>query len=500
MTISASLPLGAPDLQQSGEFSSATNATNPGGDFSALLFLIVAKPQPPNLSAPGEPQLDARGNDPVAFDAQAVSVQRQEPLALHSVFADMEETPRETLAPTNQVQFLIAGGEELPSEIAPRVPAQFGEKVAAVESDAAAPMEGNRLSPSVSSKAGQHWTDGTQPGNSPVREGQQESNPSSRQNLTINGDPDTSVAPELKIISGSPGAQDQKTANVLIDSSSDTPTLAAPAKDFAIGQTPPAAAPATRPNADSFLSPWAHSPLKDIASDTRPDGSITNPGSNKINGNLESAVSVPKVLGGSDQNPGSEFDDHGGKIFSDASASHDHSDPHSDSTVIFPSIGTANAENPRATDAKAPLSRPPVIDQLAGGIAANVRQSKHEAVIALDPPELGSVKINLTLDGGKVQIHIIAEAHESRNLIENHLPELKQALQIHRLDLVDARVDGGNWHATTGDLMHGFQHEPEGRQQWGWNSGNTSQSPSERAEIQRPDTAPLSSGRVSMWA
>jgi flagellar hook-length control protein FliK len=141
-----------------------------------------------------------------------------------------------------------------------------------------------------------------------------------------------------------------------------------------------------------------------------------------------------------------------------------------------------------------------LIDQVADGIAANVRQNRHEAVISLDPPELGSLKINLSLDGGKVQIHIIAEAHESKSLIENHLPELKQALQFHRLDLADVRVDSGSWNGTTGDLTHGFQRQSSGRDQSGWNSENPSHPATTTPEIQTSHGSPEPRGRISMWA
>ncbi len=520
MTISPSLPLGVSDLEQSGELSSAKNTASPGDDFSVLLFLILGTPQLQNVSVQGDPQLASEERSAVVFDAQGtvaqseevisaggqtVSIQVQEPLvpdSNNSVSADTQEISGATRAPINQIQFLMAALEEPSSVVAPGVPAQPGGKLAAVESGSAAALaEGNLLNLSVLSAPGQNVAAGAEQGSAPARIDQKELNSLSRQNPTVDRHPGISSIADPITVSETSGPRDQKTANVPIDNGPDKTILAAPATDFAVRQTPLTQATIAKPNSTPFLSPLTDHEIKDAQFDTPPDISMTNSGSNKINGNLESAASVPKALGAGNQNAAFAFDDHGEQTFSEASrGSHDHSTQLSNSSVIFPSIGMPTEESPKSADTKSAVSWPPVMDQVAGGIAANLRQNKHEAVIALDPPELGSLKINLTLDGGKVQVHIIAESHESRNLIENHLSELKQALQVHSLDLVDARVDGGSWNGTTGDLMHGFQHQPNGRQQSGWNSGNPSRPQNERAEIQRPDTALPSSGRVSMWA
>jgi len=253
---------------------------------------------------------------------------------------------------------------------------------------------------------------------------------------------------------------------------------------------------------DSGVASQTLSPVtKDVKLDKSSDLSsgMENSSQEKTNGEFEFLVHEPKISGDQKQNLASAFDDHGSKTFDPIpEGSRDHSTQPANLSTPFPSIAMHNVDSPKNGEpSPSPL---PLMDQVAGEIANSVRQNKHEAVLTLDPPELGSLKINLSLDGGKVQVHIIAEAHESRSLIENHLPELKQALQLHRLDLVDARVENGGWNATTGDLTHGFQHGPGNRQESGANFGGPSQPESEPTETQEPENDQPAVGRVSMWA
>jgi hypothetical protein len=109
------------------------------------------------------------------------------------------------------------------------------------------------------------------------------------------------------------------------------------------------------------------------------------------------------------------------------------------------------------------------VERIAGEIVRHVQINKREAILHLDPPELGRIKIDLHLNGDKLQAHIFTEAGEARSMIENHIQELRQALQANNLELVDVRVQGG-WHGGAGDAMHGFlqqqQHQPAAQQEW----------------------------------
>jgi flagellar hook-length control protein FliK len=142
----------------------------------------------------------------------------------------------------------------------------------------------------------------------------------------------------------------------------------------------------------------------------------------------------------------------------------------------------------------------PVVERVAGEMAGRIKLNKQDAIIQLDPPELGKIKIDLHVDGDKLQARIFTEGHESQSLIENHLQELRQALQANNLDLVDVRVQGG-WHGATGDAMHSFpqqQQQPSPQQEWGWASGNIADGDAVEAQLSKAST--LDKGRVSMWA
>jgi hypothetical protein len=85
------------------------------------------------------------------------------------------------------------------------------------------------------------------------------------------------------------------------------------------------------------------------------------------------------------------------------------------------------------------------IERLAAEISTHVRQNRHEVTMRLEPPELGNLRIELSLDGDRLQARVTAEIADAGNLIQTHLPELRQALQAHKLDLVNVQVDLGGW-------------------------------------------------------
>jgi flagellar hook-length control protein FliK len=141
----------------------------------------------------------------------------------------------------------------------------------------------------------------------------------------------------------------------------------------------------------------------------------------------------------------------------------------------------------------------PVIGHVANEIAGHLRINQHEAIIQLDPPDLGKIKIDLHVQGDKLQAHIIAEGHESHALIENHLHELRQALQAQSLDVVDVRVSQGGL-GGGGDPTAGFRQQPNGGEETAWNSANSAAAAGERGDSRTQNGTPAASGRVSVWA
>jgi flagellar hook-length control protein FliK len=140
----------------------------------------------------------------------------------------------------------------------------------------------------------------------------------------------------------------------------------------------------------------------------------------------------------------------------------------------------------------------PLVDRLAEEISSHLRIGKNEAVLQLDPPELGRIKIDLRMEDGRLHARIVAEGQDSKALIEAHLPDLRQALVAGKIEVADVRISQGNW-SGAGDLGQGLQQQQRGRQETG-PGFDTAATGSQEGKERRPQTSPRESGRVSMWA
>jgi Flagellar hook-length control protein FliK len=154
---------------------------------------------------------------------------------------------------------------------------------------------------------------------------------------------------------------------------------------------------------------------------------------------------------------------------------------------------------PTEPAAEATLRRS-VVEQVAGEINGHIRIGKTQAVIQLDPPELGRLKIALHVDGKKLEARIITENHQSRALIESHLHELRQALGENRLELVDVRVDGVGWGGAHTGGREQARQEANGGSQPGSSPARPARDGSDEREPVRRQFSAHESGRVSMWA
>ncbi len=141
------------------------------------------------------------------------------------------------------------------------------------------------------------------------------------------------------------------------------------------------------------------------------------------------------------------------------------------------------------------------IERLAAEISNHARQGlhdRHEVSMRLEPPELGGLKIELSLDGDRLQARITAEVAETGGLIQTHLSELRQALQAHSLDLVNVQVDLGAWSGLSSGLDQGPHPESEGRKHWPGMPALVAANEGEASE--HAGAAFISRGAVSVWA
>ena len=145
------------------------------------------------------------------------------------------------------------------------------------------------------------------------------------------------------------------------------------------------------------------------------------------------------------------------------------------------------------------INWPPVIDLVVGEINGQAQIGKQEAVLRLDPPELGKLRIDLYLDSDRLAARILTETQDARTLIEAHLPELRQALAESRVELVDVRIDTGSWTDSRGGGQQGARQETSGSLQTAHDS-NSVPGDSEKNERARQTQKVVEGGRVSMWA
>lgn len=169
----------------------------------------------------------------------------------------------------------------------------------------------------------------------------------------------------------------------------------------------------------------------------------------------------------------------------------------SGATIVTPDP-TARSEQAQNRDTAEP-SAWRTVERLAGDIVSRLRIGAREAIIQLEPQGFGSIKIDLRMDGDKLHARIVADAHEARALLENHLPELRQALQASGVDLADVRVFHGGGSGASGNFSQSFQQTPHGRQEQGLPFGNRADAAPDAAHS---PTAPVArdNGRVSIRA
>ncbi|AQS38895.1 Flagellar hook-length control protein FliK [Shewanella psychrophila] len=86
-----------------------------------------------------------------------------------------------------------------------------------------------------------------------------------------------------------------------------------------------------------------------------------------------------------------------------------------------------------------------------------VSQGIQHAEIRLDPPELGSLMIRIQVQGDQTQVHFQVAQHQTRDIVEQALPRLKELLAEQGLQLSDSQVsqrDSGKDQGETGHSEH----------------------------------------------
>jgi hypothetical protein len=114
------------------------------------------------------------------------------------------------------------------------------------------------------------------------------------------------------------------------------------------------------------------------------------------------------------------------------------------SQSTFVSRNDGNGMHVNSSSAGDQIERAHVARQLEQGITDAVRMNRNKAVLHLNPPELGSVKIRLSVYGGhEIKAVFITDNPDTRHLIESSLGTLKTQLVESGYALGSASVDVG---------------------------------------------------------
>ena len=86
-----------------------------------------------------------------------------------------------------------------------------------------------------------------------------------------------------------------------------------------------------------------------------------------------------------------------------------------------------------------------IINQIINKVSLRSNGSQSEIKIRLDPPSLGTIRMNVTTAGDSVRTVVIAESHAVKQIIENNLAQLKDSMQSQGLKVDSFTVlVGGN--------------------------------------------------------
>ena len=91
-------------------------------------------------------------------------------------------------------------------------------------------------------------------------------------------------------------------------------------------------------------------------------------------------------------------------------------------------------------------------------LVAMLGESRQEAMIRLDPPELGAVGVRLVVEDSAVSVQFNSAVPQVRELLEAQADRLRHALESQGLDLVDVNVGGDGAQGQLADQSSGGQN------------------------------------------
>jgi flagellar hook-length control protein FliK len=81
-----------------------------------------------------------------------------------------------------------------------------------------------------------------------------------------------------------------------------------------------------------------------------------------------------------------------------------------------------------------------VVDQMISHFSANKQLETSTVNLKLHPQELGELRLEIKVEQDNVKAHIVTQSPHSQEMLDRHLPKLREALEQQGLHLQDIEV------------------------------------------------------------
>ena len=114
-----------------------------------------------------------------------------------------------------------------------------------------------------------------------------------------------------------------------------------------------------------------------------------------------------------------------------------------------------------------------VFDQVVARMSGSLNGESGRMVLRLHPAELGSLRLELSVEGERVRAHLHAQNQQVQEVLERNLPQLRSALaeQGLKIDQFQVNVDQRNSQQGQFDNLSQQQQRQDARQQKTWQQG-----------------------------
>ncbi|PSU29887.1 flagellar hook-length control protein FliK [Photobacterium lutimaris] len=133
--------------------------------------------------------------------------------------------------------------------------------------------------------------------------------------------------------------------------------------------------------------------------------------------------------------------------------------PHTTQRTAAAGMLATEGEKPGTAQSPLLLSKEQAGDQLADRVQMMMSKNLKHVDIRLDPPELGKLQIKLSMNNDQASVQITVANQQSRDLVEQAMPRLRELLQQQGLQLAQSTVQQDSSRQFAG----GSQQHPNGQ-------------------------------------